>query len=161
MTVPSPAERAQSLRVLIICFIAAAGIIGVVIFWTLGGVDAPHQPAVIAVFLVATVVVAAIMDRHWLRLPALRTEEADPNAKAHEILVAHTIFKFAFIEAVLMIAVAVGFVVESGWPVITTALAVIASLAVVVWPSPRNVTRVATKLESEGVRTSLVQDFVR
>lgn len=161
MTDLSPTERVQSLRVLMTMLLITAAILGGLVFWLLGGIDAPLQPVLVGVFVGATVVASVVMDRHWLRLPAIELDEPDPNNKAHEIFLAHSIQKFAVIEAPLILAIGLGFVVESGWPVITTALAVIAALAVVVWPSPRNVTRAATKLESHGVRTGLVEDFAR
>lgn len=125
--------------------------------------DAPPLPVAAGlVGLVALGVVAAETLGFRTR-PLSPSEHADQSAARSTALARYQslmMVRFALVEAAVIVGIALSFVLDhAAWPAIVTIVLGTPAMVLEVWPSRRNVARVATRLEADGVRSGLTDAF--
>ncbi|MCD9198424.1 hypothetical protein [Aeromicrobium wangtongii] len=135
----------------------------VLLFFMLGGDDAPFPPVWLTVLLVVLVGAGAVMaERVWLSSSPLPAD-ADPDEARRDavgVFAAQTVRKLTYCEAPLLIAVLVAFVTDhGGWPLVIAGFPGLLVLTWELWPSLRNTSLTAAMLDSKGADSQLVESF--
>ncbi|MEO6472529.1 MAG: hypothetical protein ABIO14_12080 [Aeromicrobium sp.] len=160
----STVSMAKDIRKFAIIQLVITVVFLALIFWMSGGTDADYPPIWLIVGLMAAIGIAAFFcERVWLTTPAL-DPAADPieNHKAAlDIFTGQTVRKLIISETPLLLAVLSCFVFNrGGWPVLIAALPGLAVMAWEIYPHLRNTSRTAVILDSKGVDSRLVDNFL-
>jgi hypothetical protein len=143
--------------------IALTAVFLVLLFFMLGGDDAPFPPVWMTVLLLVLVGAGAFLaERVWLSAAPMPpdVDPVDARRDAVGVFAGQTVRKLTFCEAPLLIAVVVAFVTDhGGWPLVIAGFPGLLVLTWELWPSLRNISLTAAMLDSQGADSQLVESF--
>jgi hypothetical protein len=135
----------------------------VVLYFVLGGTDAPRPSWWAMLALLVPVVVAAVLaERVWTGTPTLdpATDGDEQNRRATAVYAAHTVRRLAICQSAIIVAILVTFVAPWGaWPLVITAVPGIVLLAWETTPTLRSLSLTEALLDADGADSRLVESF--
>lgn len=135
----------------------------VLLYFALGGLDAPFLPWWMIVLLLAVVAVSGFFaERVWLQAEPLDPDDSPDSLRDQALgaYAAQTVRKLWICNASIGIAIVVAFVTDHGaWPLVVGGIPGLLLLTWEIWPSLRNLSMSEVILEDEGARSGLVESF--
>ncbi len=162
---PDPHAAARAVRTLALAVVSAPALILVALLLVLPTSfdDAPSTPVALGLVGLVLLGVLAAEVLGFRAAPLSATEHADHDAARSAAFGRYQALMFvrvALTELPVLAGVALSFALEAGaWPALVTIVLGVPAMAFEVWPSRRNVGRVAARLEAGGVRSGLDDAF--
>lgn len=155
---PSEVRRFALLQIVV------TGALLVLLFFTVGGTDAPFPPTWMTVALLALVGIGAFLaERVWLSAAPL-APSADPAQTQREavgIFASQTVRKLIYAETPMLVGALLAITAPyAAWPIVITGFPGMLVLTWEVYPSPRNTSLTAAMLDSQGAESQLVESFL-